>query len=447
MLPLPTDRMQSPDSEKLILAAAMDARRGPLLDSLLSLVAASDFATEYHGVLWGCIRVLHETSNAHDVVALVDYTRKKNLFVGGVEYLTALMDNPLAVSAEDASILAAAERVKFFSSLRNMHEMLTQGLRMCEAIPESLDSVFSYVDDGVQHLRTVNQTSRTGPVSMSEVMNEVMLKLDSRLGGEEDKSITPTGFDEVDKLIGGLADEDLVVIGARPGMGKTTLAMNISEHIAGTARRKVLVFSLEMSSTSLGQRALARKSHVSLSSITRGEIHDSDWSRLTEGIESLGNAELWIDDTPGLTIGDIRARARAFMRKQGKALIVVDYLQFISNSAGGEKRDHVAECSRGLKELAREEKTAVVALSQLSRALESRTNKRPIMSDLRESGAIEQDADKIIFIYRDEVYHPETKEPGIAEGIVAKNRSGPLGFARLGFEGSTNSFYNLSSAY
>ena len=447
MIPHPTDRMQSPDCEKLILAAAMDPQRAPLLDSLLGLISASDFATEYHGVLWGCIRVLHETSNAHDVVALVDYTRRRNLFVGGVEYLTSLVDNPLASSAEDASILAAAGRVKSLSNLRNMHEMLTQGLRMCETGTESLDTVLSYIDDGVQNLRTTNQSSRTGALSMSEVMSEVMLKLERQLDGEEDNTSTPTGFEELDNIIGGLADEDMVILGARPGMGKTTLAMNIAEHIASNLQRNVLVFSLEMSSTSLGQRALSRKARVNLTNITRGDIHDNDWGRISDGITSLGEAQLWIDDTPGLTIADIRARARAFMRKQGKALVVVDYLQFISFSGRGDKREHVAECSRGLKELARQEKTAVVALSQLNRELESRTNKRPIMSDLRESGAIEQDADKIIFIYRDEVYNPETKEPGIAEAIVAKNRSGPINFARLGFEGSNNSFYNLANSY
>jgi replicative DNA helicase len=204
---------------------------------------------------------------------------------------------------------------------------------------------------------------------------------------------------------------------------------------------------MEMRDIALGHRTLARKSRVDLTSIIRAEMSDGDWARVVEGIEGLRDSKVWIDDSPGLTIHDIRARARAFTAKHGKCLIAVDYLQYISSAGRGEVKDHVSECSRGLKNLARELKTPVIALSQLSRALEARANKRPIMSDLRESGAIEQDADIIMFVYRDEVYNPDTKEPGVAEIIVGKNRNGPTGVAKLGYANTLSSFYSLDTAY
>ena len=213
----------------------------------------------------------------------------------------------------------------------------------------------------------------------------------------------------------------------------------------------MLIFSLEMKKTALGQRALSRRARVNLTSIIRCELSEHDWPRVVEGIETLKRSRVWIDDSPGLTIHDIRARSRAHLAKRrqegwsGKMIIMVDYLQYVSASAGQETREHVSAVSRGLKNLARELKIPVIALSQLSRTLESRTNKRPIMSDLRESGAIEQDADVIVFLYRDEVYNPDTKEPGVAEIITAKHRNGPTGVSKLGFTPSVNTFYSLGS--
>jgi replicative DNA helicase len=229
-------------------------------------------------------------------------------------------------------------------------------------------------------------------------------------------------------------------------MGKTTLLTNLARNIAkfGGPAEQVLIFSLEMKSSALGQRFLASESRVGLSDLMRASIQESDWSRISEGLESMRGVKIWIDDTPGLTIHDIRARARAHMAKHGKCKIGVDYIQYVTARQGiDDMKKHTAEVSRGLKNLARELKTTVVALSQLNRELEKRLNKRPVMSDLRESGAIEQDADIIMFLYRDEVYNPETQAAGIAEVIVAKHRNGPTGTCRLGFDRATNSFHSL----
>lgn len=435
--------MHSTESEKLILSVCMNPERSPLLDNLLGLVADSDFHVEFHGVLWNCIRVLRETGAAHDPTSVLDYTRRRNLFVGGVEYMGNLIEDPLAAAASDDAVLSAASRVKTYATLRGLQTMLSGAAQMCAASgPEGLENILSYVDDGVQSLRKTLHTSRTGPQSMPEVMNEVMLGMEQQMDGELVPA-TATGYPDLDNYINGLADEDFVVIGARPSMGKTAFAVNVAENISDGGDQ-VLIFSLEMKKTALGQRALARKARVDLKNIIRAELSEHEWSRVSEGIHSLGQSKVWIDDSPGLTIHDIRARARAFVAKHGKCKIMVDYLQFVSVADGRtETKDHVSAVSRGLKNLARELKTPVVALSQLSRSLESRTNKRPMMSDLRESGAIEQDADIILFVYRDEVYNPDTKEPGVAEIITAKNRNGPTGVAKLGFSGNISAFFNL----
>jgi len=442
-----TDNLQSPESEKLLLASALDLNRKGLVDTLLSLIAASDFSVEHHGVLWNCIRMLHETSSPHDVTAVLDYTRSKNIFVGGVEFLASLVEDPLAQAASDESVIAAASRVKNYSAMRTLEVTLADARARVLSGAVSLDSMLSYLDDTVQSLRKTLHTDRTGPIPMYQVMEKVMLTLEQQSSGE----ITPgatTGYADVDQMINGLADEDFVVIGARPSMGKTTLGVNICENVEEQTDLNVLMFSMEMKSVSVGNRSLARKARVDLSKINRGEMADEDWGRVVEGIESMRNSRMWIDDSPGLTLHDIRARARTFVRQHGKTLILVDYLQYVSQSnPNDDTRNHVSAVSRGLKNLARELRCPVVALSQLSRSLESRTNKRPLMSDLRESGAIEQDADIIMFIYRDEVYNAETKEPGIAEIIVGKNRNGPTGVAKLGYTNNTSTFFNLSSAY
>jgi replicative DNA helicase len=421
----------------------MHPGRSSLLDNLLGLVADSDFHIEFHGVLWSCIRVLRETGGAHDPTAVLDYTRRKNLFVGGVEYMGTLIEHPMASVASDQAVLSAANRIKTYATLRGLQVMLSGAAQMCtNSGPDGLEDILSYVDDSVQSLRKTLHTSRTGPESMPKIMDEVMLGMEKQMDGEWVPA-TPTGYFELDNIISGLADEDLVVIGARPSMGKSALMVNIAENLSD-AGDDVLIFSLEMKKTALGQRALARKARVDLKYIMRAELSDSDWGRVSEGLHALSSSRVWIDDSPGLTIHDIRARARDFVAKNGKCKIMVDYLQYISSANGRtEIKDHVAGVSRGLKNLARELKVPVVALSQLSRVVETRTNKRPMMSDLRESGAIEQDADIIMFVYRDEYYNRDTKEPGVSEIITAKNRNGPIGTAKLGFSGNISAFYNL----
>jgi replicative DNA helicase len=258
----------------------------------------------------------------------------------------------------------------------------------------------------------------------------------------------PTGFYDLDRMTAGLQPGDLIVLAARPTMGKTAFAINIAEHVALKEGLPVAVFSMEMGAAQLAVRIVGSIGRIDQSHLRTGKLTDEEWPRLTEAIEQLRNISLHIDETAGLTVSELRANARRLARQCGKlGLIVVDYLQLMSGSAGNDENraTELGEISRGLKMLAKELQCPVIALSQLNRSVESRNDKRPMMSDLRESGAIEQDADIIMFIYRDDYYNKESKEPGVAEIIIAKQRNGPVGMVPLTFLKPLTRFDNMAA--
>ena len=257
-----------------------------------------------------------------------------------------------------------------------------------------------------------------------------------------------TGFTDLDRMTSGLQEGDLIVIAGRPSMGKTSLALNIGEHIALASKMPVAIFSMEMGATQLAMRIMGSTGRLDQQKIRTGRLSNEDWERLSTALGRLNDAPIHIDETPALNALELRARARRLSRQYGGKLgaIVVDYLQLMQAVGEGENRaTEISEISRSLKALAKELKVPVMALSQLNRSLEQRPNKRPVMSDLRESGAIEQDADVILFIYRDEVYNPETADKGVAEIIIGKQRNGPIGFVRLAFLGEYTRFENLAA--
>jgi len=257
---------------------------------------------------------------------------------------------------------------------------------------------------------------------------------------------TPTGFTDLDRITAGLQPNNLVVVGARPAMGKTSFALGMALHAAMTAQRPVLFFSLEMSKLEITKRMLCSEARVDATAIRNGKLKDEDWSKLAQAMGRIGDAKLWIDDDPNITVMDIRAKARRLKSKEGDlGLVIVDYLQLMTGRGSAENRQvEVSEISRGLKILARELECPVIALSQLSRGLEQRTDKRPMLADLRESGAIEQDADVVMFLYRDEVYHADSADIGQAEVLIAKHRSGPTGVVRLAWLPHHTRFANMA---
>ena len=264
--------------------------------------------------------------------------------------------------------------------------------------------------------------------------------------GNTDVTGVPTGFTDLDKMTSGLQGGDLVIVAGRPSMGKTSLAMNIAEHVAIEQGIPVAVFSMEMGAVQLAMRMLGSVGMLDQHRMRTGKLLADDWPRVTHAVQRMQEAQLYIDETPALSSVEVRARARRLARQCGKlGLIVIDYLQLMGASSSGENRaTEISEISRSLKALAKELDCPVIALSQLNRSLEQRPNRRPVMSDLRESGAIEQDADLILFIYRDEVYNPDSPDKGTAEIIIGKQRNGPIGTVRLTFQGSSTRFLNYS---
>lgn len=290
-----------------------------------------------------------------------------------------------------------------------------------------------------------------GFIQVKDVLSKVVDKIDTLF--EQDSGITglPTGFIDFDDQTSGLQPADLIIIAGRPSMGKTTFAMNIAENAAIHSKQPVAVFSMEMPADSLAMRMLSSLGRIDQHRLRTGRLNDDDWPRLTSAIALLNEAPLFIDDTGGLTPSELRARARRLKREHGLSLIIIDYLQLMSGSSNGRQAENrtneISEISRSLKALAKELNVPVIALSQLNRSLEQRPNKRPVMSDLRESGAIEQDADIIVFIYRDEVYNEDSAEKGKAEIIISKQRNGPIGTVALTFQGKYTRFENFAPAY
>jgi replicative DNA helicase len=290
-----------------------------------------------------------------------------------------------------------------------------------------------------------NNRGRAGYKSIKELLGSALDRIDELFTKQNPITGVPTGWGDFDELTSGLQPADLIVIAGRPSMGKTSLALNIVEHAAIKDRHTVAVFSMEMPGEQLAMRLMSSLGHIDQHRMRTGKLTDDDWPRLTSAVQMLNDTKLFIDDTPALTPGELRARCRRIAREHGLNLVVIDYMQLMQVAGTKENRaTEISEISRSMKALAKELHVPVIALSQLNRSLESRNDKRPVMSDLRESGAIEQDADVIVFIYRDEVYNQDSDQKGIAEIIVAKQRNGPIGTVKLAFRGQFTRFDNLA---
>lgn len=436
-----TPQLFSAESEKIVLAMGLIPERSQVMHGLLNTIAYDDFFQKEHQDLWSCIRTLHDANQPADMAAIMDFSRSKGIFVGGVEYLISLTEDPLAIAASDVSVLACSKRIKDLSTLRRTHALMLRAAGLCEQSNTNVDLVLSQIEDDIHNLRKISGSSSTGPVHVKTTIAQVLDQFMNQLDGKVELAAS-TGFSDLDKLIAGLEDEAFIIVAARPSMGKTAFINNLALNGSQLARPQ-LIFSLEMKKEALVKRMLAREGNLDMGVLRSADLSEHQFSQLNDGIAKLENYPIWIDDTSGLTIHEIRARARTFVQQHGKATIYVDYIQFVAKSGNKEDKAHVDEVSRSLKNLARELKCPVVGLSQLNRALEQRANKRPIMSDLRESGSLEQDADVILFLYRDVVYNPDTQNPEEAEVIVAKQRDGAIGTAKLGFTGRTNTFYTL----
>ncbi|KWT72761.1 MULTISPECIES: replicative DNA helicase [unclassified Variovorax] len=418
-------------------------------DRMGDLLVDSDFYRHEHKLIYAAIGALINASKPADVITVFEQLQNlgKAEEVGGLSYL-----NSLAQYVPSASnIRRYAEIVRERSILRKLvsasdeiatNAFNTQGKSVDKILDEAEQKIFNIGEEGSR--------MKQGFQSMESLVVELLDRVSEMAENPNDITGVRTGFYEFDKMTSGLQPGDMIVLAARPSMGKTSLAINIAEHVALNEGLPVAVFSMEMGASQLAVRIVGSIGRIDQGHLRTGKLSDEEWPRLTEAIEKLRNVSLHIDETPGLTTSELRANSRRLARQYGRlGLIVVDYLQLmsVSSSMNDENRaTAVGEISRGLKMLAKELKCPVIALSQLSRGVESRTDKRPMMSDLRESGAIEQDADLIMFIYRDDYYNKDSKEPGVAEVIISKHRNGPTGTVKLAFLKPLTKFENLASS-
>lgn len=415
-------------------------------ERVLDQVSDGDFYRHDHRLIFRAIHRLAERNMPFDVVTLSEQLDKEGQLaqVGGLAYLGELAKNTPSV----ANIKAYAQIIRERATLRQL-------IAISNEIADS-----AYAPEGRTGEEVLDEAERKifkiaearpkagGPVGINEILVKTIDRIDSLFNAGEAITGLPTGFTDLDEKTSGLQAADLVVVAGRPSMGKTTFAMNMVENALMRSDKAVLVYSLEMPAESIVTRMLASLGRIDQTRIRAGQLEDDDWPRLTSAVNLLNDRKLFIDDTAGISPAEMRARTRRLAREHGEiGMIMVDYLQLmqIPGSGSDNRVNEISEISRSLKGLAKEFNCPVVALSQLNRALEQRPNKRPVNSDLRESGAIEQDADIIMFVYRDEVYHPETEHKGVAEIIIGKQRNGPIGTVRLAFLGRYSRFENLAA--
>ena len=402
------------------------------MNQVMDILSADAFYREAHKNLFEGMIELYNNNEPIDLITLSQYLTGKNVFekAGGTDYLTSLVD---AVSTS-AGIAYHAEIVRDLSVRR---KLITQ----CSVISESCFQNWEKTDEVLDRAEQVifdiaEDKIGDGFSSMEDVIKSSFRKLESVSEHEGFVTGVPTDFYDFDRLTAGLQPSDLIIIAGRPSMGKTALALNIGYNAAAKTKRGVAIFSLEMSKLHLGMRLLGFHSGINATKLRTGFLRDTDWMHLTETANHLSELPIFIDDTSGLSVLEMKAKCRRLKKKRDLCLIIIDYLQLIQGRRSAESRQlEISEISRSLKAIAKDLDVPVIALSQLNRKVEDRPNKKPQLSDLRESGAIEQDADVIAFIYRDEVYHPTTEEnKNIAEINVAKQRNGPTGFFKLTFQ-------------
>ncbi len=416
-------------------------------DRIADFLSEADFYRFDHRMIFQSIARLISDTKPADVITVYEMLQVagKAEEVGGLAYLNSLAQN----TPSAANIRRYAEIVRERSVLRKLvtvaddiatSAFAPKGREVRELLDEAESKVFAIAEEGSR--------GQKGFQEIQPLLTQVVERIDELYHRDTTTDVTgvPTGFIDLDRMTSGMQPGDLIIVAGRPSMGKTAFSLNIGEHVAVEQGLPVAVFSMEMAGTQLAMRMLGSVGRLDQHRLRTGRLLDQDWPRLTHAIQRMNDAQLFIDETPALNPMELRARSRRLARQCGQlGLIIIDYLQLMSGSGGGENRaTEISEISRSLKGLAKELNCPVIALSQLNRSLEQRPNKRPVMSDLRESGAIEQDADVILFIYRDEVYNPDSQDKGTAEIIIGKQRNGPIGTVRLTFLGQFTKFDNFS---
>ncbi len=404
---------------------------------------SDDFYADAHKEIFESMLDIFDRGEPVDLVTVTEQLRQRGTLeaVGGVPYIS---DLSMAVPST-ANVRYYVSIVEEKAILRRLISACNEVIRQSYEAKEEIDIIIDYAEKAIFQITQKNTVSDFEPIKT--VLLDTYAKIEE-LSKNKGKIIgVPTGFNDFDQKTSGLQPSDLVLVAARPSMGKTSFVLNIAQYAALRANVPVAIFSLEMSKDQLVQRMLSSESNVELQKIRTGDLTENEWIKLVEAAGPLSQAPIYIDDTPGISVMEMRSKARRLKLEKGLGMIVIDYIQLMSGRGKAESRQQeISEISRSLKALARELDVPVVALSQLSRAPEARTDHRPMLSDLRESGAIEQDADVVAFLYRDEYYNPDTEKKNIAEVIIAKQRNGPTGTVELVWLGQFTKFANYEKA-
>ena len=429
------------DAEQSVIGALM--LEISKFDQIAGVVSEVDFFVREHRAIFRAISRLIDAGKTVDVITIAEFLEQHGMLeqAGGI---AAIGSMAMSVPST-ANIRRYAEIVRDHALLRRVKAAADE---IAELVYRRNGSEAREIVDMAQAkmmlLSEVVGKDGSGPQPLSDVMLQVSNKIDELHARADESGVTglATGYADLDKMTTGMQPGDLIILAARPSMGKTAFALNVAEHVGITLRKPVLIFSIEMISEQLGLRMMSSLSKIHAQRVRTGRIYDAEWARISAAVGKSQEAQIWIDEDSGISAAELRARARRLHREcGGLGLVIVDYLQLMGSDGGGDNRaNEIAKMSRGLKRLAKELQCPVIALSQLNRSLEARPNKRPIMSDLRDSGAIEQDADTVLFIYRDEVYDPESPDKGLAELIIGKQRNGPTGKVVVKFIGELTRF-------
>ena len=416
------------EAEQSVIGAMIMDREAIAVAS--EIVTAEDFYSKQCGVLFEAMVELNDESKPVDMVTLQDRLREKDVppEVSSPEYIRDL----ITAVPTSANIKYYANIVADKAVLRRLIKLNEEIANTCYVGRESLDTI---LEDTEKRVFNLVQRRNTGEfVPIRQIVMNAMDQIEKASKNKGNVTGIATGFIDLDYRTAGMQPSDLVLIAARPSMGKTAFVLNIAQHVAFKMNQTVAIFSLEMSKEQLVNRLFSLESRVDAQLLRSGNLADADWEKLIEGAGTVGQSRLIIDDTPGISITELRSKCRKYKMEQGLDIIIIDYLQLMTGRAGNKnesRQQEISDISRALKGVARELNVPVIALSQLSRAVEQRPDHRPMLSDLRESGAIEQDADVVMFIYRDDYYHKDTETPNVAEIIIAKQRNGPIGTVNL----------------
>jgi replicative DNA helicase len=434
---------QNLEAEQAVLGAIL--LEAEALVAAMERLKSEDFYSVSHQRIFDAMTALNDDNEPIDLVTLTARLQDLGQMeeVGGIIYLTKLAHAvPTAANVEYYATIVEEKAI-----LRRLIRTATQIVSNGYATEEDVGVLLN--DAEARIMEIASRRTSTGFISIRDVLMEVFERVEFLFNNRGGVTGIPSGFVDLDRMTSGFQPNDLIIVAARPSVGKTAFALNIAQNVAVRASETVAIFSLEMSAAQLVQRIICAESNVDAQRMRTGHLEGDDWEKLSMAIGSLSEAQIYIDDTPGITVSDIRAKCRRLKKEKGLGMILIDYLQLIQGrgKAGENRQQEVSEISRTLKQIARELEVPVIALSQLSRGVEQRQDKRPMMSDLRESGSIEQDADIVAFLYRDDYYDKESEKKNIIEIIIAKQRNGPVGTVELVFLKNFNKFVSLDRSH